>query len=252
MSNDAQSSPDPIDENNTTLASVPATVVTPSINQVDLLRPAKGTLKDYLSMVLSLNAEGVFVEPTCPFCCSSNRGAAEELWRQPIGLPRAKEEDIRKSFLALGEDLSIDIIRHHLRSHLDRTEAELNKVETINKISAINEVKVSTVDQIQILISACMERLMAIAELQAPTPTMRAAIEGQKTKDTSTIIKTMQGLLSLQASILGEMKGRGELISIPVDRFKDIFSKHLAVLQSKEEKMLVITIMEELTKANTQ
>jgi len=203
-------------------------------------------------MVLNLSSAGVFLEPTCSFCCSKTRTEAESLWRQTVGLAPNKEVEVRKLFLSAGEDIPLEVIRHHIKNHLDRAEAELRKVETINRISALNSVKVSTIDQIQILQSACMERLMAIAEMQAPTPALRNAVEGQKNKDTAAIIKTMQGLLSLQASILGEMKGRGELISIPVDKFKEVFAKQLSNLQTKEEKQLVISIMEDLTKVNAQ
>jgi len=62
----------------------------------------------------------------------------------------------------------------------------------VNKISALNSVKVSTLDQIQLLQSACMERLMAIAEMQAPNAAMRNIVEGQKNKDTATIIKLIR------------------------------------------------------------
>ena len=229
-----------------------AAPMAPAMQQLDLLRSAKGSLKDYLSMVLNLNDAGIFLEPTCVFCCSKTRTEAESLWRQTVGLPQNKEVEVRKLFLSVNEDVPLEVIRHHFKNHLDRAEAELRKVETINKISALNSVKVSTLDQIQLLVSACMERLMAIAEMQAPTPSLRNAVESQKNKDSAMIMKTMQGLLSLQANILGEMKGRGELISIPVDKFKEVFAKNLANLQTKEEKMLVIGIMEELTKANAQ
>ena len=229
----------------------PVAPISPKVNSIDLLKSTKGSLKDYLSMVLNLNESGVFLEPTCMFCCSKTRIEAEAAWRGIVALPASKEVEVRKIFLSVGEDVPIEVIRHHIKNHLDRAEAELRKIETINKISALNSVKVSTLDQIQLLQSACMERLMAIAEMQAPNASMRNIVEGQKNKDTATIIKTMQGLLSLQAAIMGEMKGRGELLSIPVDKFKEVFAKNLANLQTKEEKFLVMGIMEELTKANT-
>jgi ferritin-like metal-binding protein YciE len=146
----------------------------------------------------------------------------------------------------------LEVIRHHIKNHLDRAEAELRKVETINKISALNSVRVSTLDQLQLLIATCMERLMSVAEMQAPTPALRNAVESQKNKDSAMIMKTMQGLLALRAEIMGEMKGRGELISVPIDKWREIWTRSLAGLQTKEEKMLVIGIMEELTKANAQ
>jgi len=228
----------------------PEPTVPAKLLQIDLLKSSKGTLKQYLSGVLNLNESGVFLEPTCMFCRSKTRTEAESLWRSVVGLANNKEVEVRKLFLTAGEDIPLEVIRHHIKNHLDRAEAELRKVEAISKISALNDVKVSTLETVQLLISACWERMMATQEMQAPNAATRHLVESQKTKDITTIMKTMNSLLQLQASILGEMQGRGELISIPVDKFKDVFAKRLLILETKEEKKMILGIMEELTKAN--
>ena len=58
-------------------------------------------------------------------------------------------------------------------------------------------------------------------------------IEKIKSTETAKLMASFNQLLKLQASILGEMKNSGELITIPRTSFVNIF--HDAILNAKDE-----------------
>ena len=209
---------------------------------VDVYRASGGCTRDFLSAVINLSESGFFCEPTCPICISKNRPIAESNFikdSEEKGFEK-KCESIRKFFLSRNEEIGTSVIRNHFANHINQGENELKKREYVNKLAALNEVDRPTLDRLRVLMDALQERLISTVEL------------GQEArgKEIVAISKTMTQVLELRAKIMGEMKGRGEVITIPLEKFNMAFEKALRKARNKDELDFVSDIMNDLSSSD--
>lgn len=208
-------------------------------SQVDIYRAGNVGIRDFLSAVVNLSDSGVFNEPTCPLCLSKHRSMAESRF-----IKDEEEEDfdkkcdsIKKFLLARNEDISISIVKNHFRSHLNQGENELKKLEYVNKLATLNTTDRSTLDRLRILMDALQERLVSGVELS----------QENRGKELVAISKAMTSILELRAKMMGEMKGRGEVITITLEKFNMTFEKAFGRAKRKEEIELIESIMDSLS-----
>ena len=218
-----------------------------AVSPVDVFSPDSPTITGFLNSIINLGENGVFSEPTCPFCLSANRAKAELVAKQGDKHDAKLPKSISDLFVANGESISEDVVRNHIKQHMGRGEVELRKVEYITRLGILNSHDMSTLDRIKIALAAIMERIVAIGELEPDARTSKNKVEDLKTSQVSELTKTMCKLLQLRASILGEMRGNGEIISIPKDKFKSAFDKVFAKVATENERALVIALLNELT-----
>ena len=233
----------PSPENKPVVTPIKEAPVLPQISQADILSHSGGSIQEYLSRVLSMNDAGVFHEPTCRFCSSQNRASAEDLYKNQAGSNAAKELAVRNFFLAYEEEISIDAIRNHTKHHLDKGEEELRKIEYIGRISSLNTGRITTPEQVRILLATCLERLTAVGSIKD---------ESQRTKDVALIVTAATKLISLQDGMTVEMAKKGELVKIPRDKFRKAFDKIFADAGTPHEKVLLSSFLNELLKENIQ
>lgn len=205
---------------------------------VNVYKASDGSMREFLSSVINLSDSGAFCEPTCPICISRNRAMAESKFRQDDEKNFDKKcESVRKFFLARNEDITEACAKNHFGNHLNQGENELKKLEFVNKLEALNATDRSTLDRLKILISALQERLISTVELE----------QEARGKELVSISKAMTSVLELRAKIMGEMKGRGEVITIPTDKFNMAFEKALSKAKKKEEIEFITSIMDDLS-----
>ena len=106
----------------------------------------------------------------------------------------------------------------------------------------------TTLDKIQLGLAAISERLMGVNSIIPDKEHSRVEVEKIKSVETSRLMTSFNQLLKLQASILGEMKDSGELISIPRQAFVEIFTEAITDAKTNEEKIVVQKILDDLKK----
>jgi hypothetical protein len=211
-------------------------IVKPS--PVDVYKAENRGIKEFLSAVVNLSDSGAFCEPTCPLCLSKNRATAEARFEKDTETDFQKKCDtIKKFFLARNEEMGISVLRNHFANHLNQGENELKKLEYVNKLATLNTTDRSTLDRLRVLMDALQERLVSGVELNQET----------RGKELVAISKAMTSILELRAKIMGEMQGRGEVITIPIDKFNNTFEKALFKAKGKEQIDLVTLIMDSLS-----
>jgi hypothetical protein len=206
---------------------------------VEVYKAADGGIREFLSAVVNLADSGVFCEPTCPICISKHRPQAEAKFTQDQEEKdfNKKCELVRKFFMARNEDVSISVIRNHFANHLNQGENELKKLEYVNKLATLSNTDRSTLDRLRVIMDALHERLISTVELD----------QELRGREIVAISKALNNVLELRAKIMGEMKGRGEVITIPLDKFNMTFEKALGKAKRKEEIDLVTSIMDDLS-----
>ena len=210
-----------------------------SLSPVDVYKSSGNSIREFLSAVVNLSESGFFCEPTCPICVSKYRPVSEAKFNQDSEEKdfEKKCDNIRKFFLSRNEDISIPVIRNHFGNHLNQGENELKKREYVNRLATLNVVDRSTLDRLRILMDALQDRLISTVELN----------QELRGKELVAISKTMTQILELRAKIMGEMKGRGEVITIPLDKFNMTFEKALRKARTKEDIDFVTEIMDDLS-----
>ncbi|MCK9433901.1 MAG: hypothetical protein M0R32_03560 [Candidatus Cloacimonetes bacterium] len=197
-----------------------------------------GGIREFLSSVINLADSGAFCEPTCPICLSKHRATSESRFEKDEEEKFDKKCDsIKKFFLARNEEMGISVIRNHFNNHLNQGEVELRKLEYVNRLATLNTTDRSTLDRLRVLMDALQERLVSGVELS----------QENRGKELVAISKAMTSILELRAKIMGEMQGRGEVITIPADKFNMAFEKALTRARGKEEIELVTSIMDSLS-----
>ena len=217
--------------------------VLPQVSASELLTHSKGSTQEWLSNVLSLNDAGMFHEPTCRFCSSPHRASAEDLYKNQSGSQSLREITVRNHFLAYNADVSLDVIRNHLKYHLDRGEDELRKIEYIGRITALNAGRITTHEQIKLLLSACAERLTSVGSIKD---------ESQRTKDVALIVTAATKLLTLMDDLTVGMSKNKELVKIPKEKFRNAFDQTFAKAKTPNEKALLSNFLNELIQETIQ
>jgi hypothetical protein len=120
---------------------------------------------------------------------------------------------------------------------------ELQKVEYIDRIRRVSNSELTTLDKINLASAALIERLQGVNSITPDQNTSRPDVEKIKSQETSRLMNSFNQLLKLQASIMGEMKNSGELITIPRDQFVAVFNDILVDAQLNEDQRQVVRLI---------
>lgn len=224
------------------------------MNPEDSMKPIEESINKDLTHYSGTNVDKLFAqgvnlsedmtlhEPTCILCSSSCREEIEQKYietknySQTINLFKEKT----------GSDINKSIIENHMRFHYDRAIREIQKVEYKDRIKRYSDQNLTTLDRISVSFAILSERLMGINSITPSEDESVAQIEKIKSAETSRLMGQLKDLLKLQASILGEMKNNGEVITIPTDDFISIINEALANAKTEGERDLVKEILNKL------
>jgi len=196
-----------------------------------------------ICQLINYTQDGVH-EPTCVICSSIYRAEIEKIW-----VEKGQKHLEIKSFLKEKKlKVSDDIIDNHMTLHIGKGVNEIQKIEYANKIQRLNSIDLTTLDRVKFALSALTERLVAINSIVPSTECSKVEVEKIKTSETTKLMASFERLLKLQASIMGEMKNDGELISIPKGAFIKYFTNLIAEAPTPEIKILFSNILNDLPK----
>jgi hypothetical protein len=195
-----------------------------------------------ICQLINFTQEGIH-EPTCILCSSSYRVEIEKIWVEK----GHKHSEVRAFLKEKNIRISDDIIENHMSLHMGRGINEIQKIEYANKIQRLNSIDLTTLDRIKLCLSALTERLVCINSIVPDTECSQVEIEKIKSAETSRLMASFERLLKLQASIMGEMRNDGELITIPKGAFIKFFTDLLAEATTMEEKGIIKKILDGLT-----
>ncbi len=204
----------------------------------------KNSLNDFMLRMVNLNNVGIFYEPNCIICSCEYRDKAEKMW-----LETRNAESIRQFFVDKGmKDLTIPIIKNHMESHLDQSQEEIRRREYIEKLISINDSgKVSTLDRLDMALTALNERLVAVNAVSDSTKSV-SDVEKIKADTTCKITASMDRLFKLRADLLGEMKNAGEAFSINKKDFITMFKGLLDGARTDEERLVINRVFQDIHK----
>lgn len=199
-----------------------------------------------LDEMIILSGEGddkFVVEPSCPICMSPLRIEAEELWEQSHSV-----DEIKKLFKdKMGVKLSKAVIENHMENHIYSGINEIQKVEYLNRIKRLQSHNASTMDYLELGLTALAERLMGVNAVTPQKDETSATIEKMKSAETAKIVAQIQSVAKTRASLLGEMIDNGDVITIPTKDFQMIITEALAMCENDGEKKIVRRIVSRLS-----
>lgn len=211
-------------------------------NTSKVFRPNSSEVDKLMSQVVNLNERRVYHEPTCPICSSPHR---EELERDFIS-----KKDYASARAIIRLDVGDVVIENHMSNHHARGVKEIQKLEYANRIARLNKSNPSTLDKIQLCSSMILERLVEVNSISPNSNLSVADVEKIKSAETARLSGVFNNLMKLQASIMGEMKTSGELITIPVDEFVRVFNDAITSSRTDAERTMVKSILDKLSKVN--
>ena len=193
-----------------------------------------------LSQAINLSEGMVLHEPTCIICSSPARNDVEQKM-----LETKDSKKVIQLFKDLtGQDITSGSLENHMKFHHDRDLREHQKIEYIDRIKRYSGQNLTTLDRISICFAIVSERLMGVNSVIPADDESVAQIEKMKSSETVKLMGVLNGMLKLQAGILGEMKTSGELISIPANDFIQIINDALSEAQTDRERKLVKHIID--------
>jgi len=198
-----------------------------------------------LAQVVNLNNDNEMHEPTCLICSSPLRKDAEEIWEK-----NRKESEVQELFSKRSSSkISKEVVANHMRNHYNQGVRELQKVEYINRLQRLTNQNSTTLSKIDMAETIIIERITGINSIPPGTGDMsHAEVEKLKSTETTKLVGQLEHLIKLRASVLGEMKSSGDMISMPTQAFVDIFREELRLAKGDREKELINNILNRLRK----
>jgi len=203
-------------------------------------------LEKLLYQVINLSPDKVFHEPTCAICFSPNRSDIEQNWIQNKSIAEAQKIFKDKT----GKQLSSEVIENHMTQHMAKGVRAIQQIEYIDRIKRLHSQNASTLDRISMCYAMLIERMMGVNSITPNGEESVAEIEKVKSAETARLMGIFNNFLKLQASILGEMKLSGELITIPSSQFVNVFNDALLEARTDREKQLIKDILDKLANIN--
>lgn len=196
-----------------------------------------------LNQLVNLNEQSIMHEPTCIICNSPHRSEVEKEW-----LSSNKDYAKVKALFCSKSNLKVsdDIIENHMSHHFNKGVRELQKTEYVNRIKRLSNIEMTTLDKINLCLSALIERLAGINSISPQSDLSYADVEKIKSAETSRLMGSFSTLIKLQATIMGEMKEEGELITLPRQPFINMFNKMLIEAKTDIEKVIIQKILKGL------
>ena len=195
-----------------------------------------------MSQAINLSNTQVYHEPTCLICSSPYREALEKVFVEKQSLKEVVNLFKEKTGAEIGEN----VVDNHTTHHMSRGVRELQKVEYIHRLKRLNSPNVTTLEKISLAYAIITERLMGVNSLVPTGEESAAKIEQIKSAETNKLMGTLNNLLKLQASIMGEMKTSGELVYIPTNEFVLVFRDALRSAKTAREKELITSLLDKL------
>lgn len=211
-------------------------------NKSKVFKPTSSEVDKLMSQLVNLNEKRIYHEPTCPICSSPYREDMERDFTDKKDYARAKA--------IVHLDIGDIVIENHMSNHHARGVKEIQKLEYANRISRLNKSNPSTLDKIQLCSSMLLERMVEVNSISPNSSLSVADVEKIKSSETARLSSVFNNLMKLQASIMGEMKTSGELITIPVDEFVRVFNDALTSSRTDSEREMVKNILDKLSKVN--
>jgi two-component sensor histidine kinase len=101
---------------------------------------------------------------------------------------------------------------------------------------------------LKLSLAALEERLYATAAIAGSS----IKVQAQKTKDVVALTKSVASTIQLMAELQGEMHDRGEMVSIPKNKFKEAIENALRQTKSVEEQQTLIRVFEGIHQASKE
>lgn len=228
----------------------------PDTNKMEPILPKKedpqpaeiyiADIERIMSQLITLNNQNILHEPTCPICKDPLRKELENVWLEAAS---DKKHKAVIDFLASKNlpKYPRSVITNHMQLHLENREIrELQKIEYASSISRLNSTHLTTLEYIQTCISMLIERIMGVNSLVPDQVTSATEIEKIKSTESAKLMNIFNQTLKLRASILGEMRTSGELLSVPRQEFIDIFKDALKKTNTEGEREIVNFILSKL------
>ena len=193
-----------------------------------------------LAQAINLNNGNALHEPTCSICCSPLRNEAEDTWEKTRRTAMVVELFLNRGGVEIGNE----VVKNHMKHHLDHGIQEIQKVEYVDRIRRLYSQNVTTLDRLDLCIAVVTDRLMQINSLTPSGDKSIADIEKIKSAETVKLMNTYSNLIKLQATLLGEMKDSGEMISIPSKKFVSVFNTALSLeVKTDREREIVMGLL---------
>jgi hypothetical protein len=219
------------------------------IDKVDIFQPNTSKVRDLFSAIIKLNHAGTFHEPTCPVCSHPLRSEAEDLYMGMSKHNASRFKEIKEFFLSKNEKITIDAIKNHFQCHVDEGDSQLRKIEYIETLDNLVSIKMSTIEEVDLMLAALKERMLEVAKLSPDRTESRSDIEQAKSNMINQTSKSVSNLLQLRAKLLGEMRENGEVVVIPRNKFKEAFNNALQKVRNDDEKQLIVELLKDISNA---
>lgn len=231
----------PSENNIESVSNIPSPSTTKEVSISRILSNVQPSIRDFLAPIINIGRDGKFYEPTCEFCAHQYREDAEIYYNSLEKIDPKRIHKVENYLLVeKGSPLNIDCIRNHIENHMDRGDAELRKVEYINKLSNLASVDMNTFQRIKMALAAITERLTAMHS--CPT-SGKLENEEKKSKSINDLIKTWTNLVELQSELMGEMIGKGEVITIHKEDFNRVMGNAMQNAKTDGEKKLILSLL---------
>lgn len=195
-----------------------------------------------MAQAINLSDTKIYHEPTCLICSSPYRPELEQ-----ILVDKKSNNEVIKLFKdKTGADIGENVVVNHAEQHMTRGIREIQKVEYLNRIKRLNSPNVTTLEKISLVYAILVERLMGVNSIVPTGEESAAKIEQIKSAETNKLMGTLNNLLKLQATILGEMKTSGELVYIPTNEFVAVFRDALRSAKTDRERELINGLLDKL------
>lgn len=195
---------------------------------------------DMLSQMINLDSNNVVHEPTCPICSSPLRQEAEDLYSAN---PRTTVDVSSLMRNKANIKISAEVVTNHMKNHSGGVAREIQKVEYVNRIRSLYGQNASTLDRIELCLAVITERLMQINSILPAGEVSAVDVEKIKSDQTVKLMNSYNSILKLQATILGEMKDSGEIITISRQKFVSIFNEAITGARTDREREVILSIL---------
>jgi hypothetical protein len=162
---------------------------------------------------------------------------------------RDPEVRISHFFNSVGEEVSPDIVRNHISSHMNRGDIELRKLEYVSRLATMAGGQITSLSQSKLAAAAVMECIASSGAI-VPTKGLSPA-KAQEIKATviSKLVKTLIDVMAIQAKLSGELWDEGKMVAIPASDFHRVFDKALNDASTPDERKLIRDVLDGLTSA---
>lgn len=206
-------------------------------------------IRDILSSVINVSASGRYYEPSCKLCSSRHRDSAEGMALSfDIGVTN-REERISGFFTSVHEEVSTDVVRNHMNSHMNKGDVELRKVEYVSRLASLTSSQMTNLAQAKLATAAVLECLGGVGAIVPTKGLSPAKAQEMKASVVTKLVKTWTDLMQIHSKLSGELWDEGKMVAIPSTDFQRVFDDALHSAKTPDERRLIAGVLDGLTKA---